>query len=178
MINIMSGTTAVKLTPSNVAAKSAKGANTNANVKNKAESGSENINTPQNNSKAVNMQVQNTQNNQQNNTANSTFSQVAEANTKSVDYSKDAIAALQKAIRKEHLQRNYYIDEATNVPVLQIVNKETDRVIGQYPADMYLNLIMKVRENQKSMVEQNLQVENQPVQQSTVDKMLFANQKS
>ena len=37
---------------------------------------------------------------------------------------------------------------------------------------------MKVRENQKSMVEQNLQVENQPVQQSTVDKMLFANQKS
>ena len=134
---------------------------------------------------AVSMQVQNTQNNQQT-SASSTQAQVQQANTQSVDYSKEAIAALQQTIRKEHLDRNYYIDKSTNVPVLQIVNNKTNQVIGQYPADLYLSLIMKVRENQKAMVNQQSMAAQQATtneknvvnQQSIVEQQLMANQKS
>ena len=142
MINIMSGTTAVTLSPSNNATRNGKSTNTSAGGKNSAVVSNKTAGA------AVSMQVQNTQNNKQTSAA-STQAQVQQANTQSVDYSKEAIAALQQTIRKEHLDRNYYIDKSTNVPVLQIVNNKTNQVIGQYPADLYLSLIMKVRENQK-----------------------------
>lgn len=73
---------------------------------------------------------------------------------KNIDYQEEAVDKLQRYIQKDYLERNYYIDEESNIPVLQLINNETDSVIGQYPADLYLNLIMKVRENQKEMVNQ------------------------
>lgn len=179
MINIMSGTTAVTLSPSNNATKNGKSTKTSAGDKNSAMVSNKTAGA------AVSMQVQNTQNNQQT-SASSTQAQVQQANTQSVDYSKEAIAALQQTIRKEHLDRNYYIDKSTNVPVLQIVNNKTNQVIGQYPADLYLSLIMKVRENQKAMVNQQSMAAQQATtneknvvnQQSIVEQQLMANQKS
>lgn len=179
MINIMSGTTAVTLSPSNNATKNGKSTKTSAGDKNSAVVSNKTAGA------AVSMQVQNTQNNQQT-SASSTQAQVQQANTQSVDYSKEAIAALQQTIRKEHLDRNYYIDKSTNVPVLQIVNNKTNQVIGQYPADLYLSLIMKVRENQKAMVNQQSMAAQQATtneknvvhQQSIVEQQLMANQKS
>ena len=73
---------------------------------------------------------------------------------KNIDYQEEAVDKLQRYIQKDYLERNYYIDEESNIPVLQLINNETDSVIGEYPADLYLNLIMKVRENQKEMVNQ------------------------
>lgn len=186
MINIMSGTTAVTLSPSNNASKGAKGTtnSTNANNKNSTVSGGSNANVS---SAAANtMQAQNTQNSQQNASSNSMQSQVQAANTQSADYSKEAIAALQSRIRKDYINRNYYVDKDTNIPVLQVVNSETGRVIGQYPADMYLNLIMRVRENQKSMVSQQSMETQQTItnqinvtnQQANIEQQLMANQKS
>lgn len=179
MINIMSGTTAVTLSPSNNATRNGKSTKTSAGDKNSAVVSNKTAGA------AVSMQVQNTQNNQQT-SASSTQAQVQQANTQSVDYSKEAIAALQQTIRKEHLDRNYYIDKSTNVPVLQIVNNKTNQVIGQYPADLYLSLIMKVRENQKAMVNQQSMAAQQATtneknvvnQQSIVEQQLMANQKS
>lgn len=179
MINIMSGTTAVTLSPSNNATKNGKSTKTSAGDKNSAVVSNKTAGA------VVSMQVQNTQNNQQT-SASSTQAQVQQANTQSVDYSKEAIAALQQTIRKEHLDRNYYIDKSTNVPVLQIVNNKTNQVIGQYPADLYLSLIMKVRENQKAMVNQQSMAAQQATtneknvvnQQSIVEQQLMANQKS
>ena len=179
MINIMSGTTAVTLSPSNNATKNGKSTKTSAGDKNSAVVSNKTAGA------AVSMQVQNTQNNQQT-SASSTQAQVQQANTQSVDYSKEAIAALQQTIRKEHLDRNYYIDKSTNVPVLQIVNNKTNQVIGQYPADLYLSLIMKVRENQKAMVNQQSMAAQQAAnsqqivvnQQQMVDQKLMANQNS
>ncbi len=179
MINIMSGTTAVTLSPSNNATRNGKSTKTSAGGKNSAVVSNKTAGA------AVSMQVQNTQNNQQT-SASSTQAQVQQANTQSVDYSKEAIAALQQTIRKEHLDRNYYIDKSTNVPVLQIVNNKTNQVIGQYPADLYLSLIMKVRENQKAMVNQQSMAAQQATtneknvvnQQSIVEQQLMANQKS
>lgn len=175
----MSGTTAVTLSPSNNATKNGKSTKTSAGDKNSAVVSNKTAGA------AVSMQVQNTQNNQQT-SASSTQAQVQQANTQSVDYSKEAIAALQQTIRKEHLDRNYYIDKSTNVPVLQIVNNKTNQVIGQYPADLYLSLIMKVRENQKAMVNQQSMAAQQATtneknvvnQQSIVEQQLMANQKS
>lgn len=175
----MSGTTAVTLSPSNNATRNGKSTKTSAGDKNSAVVSNKTAGA------AVSMQVQNTQNNQQT-SASSTQAQVQQANTQSVDYSKEAIAALQQTIRKEHLDRNYYIDKSTNVPVLQIVNNKTNQVIGQYPADLYLSLIMKVRENQKAMVNQQSMAAQQATtneknvvnQQSIVEQQLMANQKS
>lgn len=183
MINIMSGTTAVTLSPSNNATKNGKSTKTSAGDKNSAVVSSNNNNKTA--GTAENAQVQNTKNNQQA-AASSTQAQVQQANTQSIDYTKEAIAALQKSLRKEHLERNYYIDERTNVSVLQIVNNKTNQVIGQYPADLYLNLIMKVRENQKAMVNQQSMTAQQTTtneknvvnQQSIVEQQLMANQKS
>ncbi len=174
MINIMSGTTAVTLTPANTAPRKAKGTtnSTNANSKNSTVSGGSNANVS---SAAANTtQAQNAQNSQQSASSNSMQAQVQAANTQSADYSKEAIAALQSRIRKDYINRNYYVDKDTNIPVLQVVNSETGRVIGQYPADMYLNLIMRVRENQKSMVSQ----EPTANQQNIIEQQLMANQKS
>lgn len=183
MINIMSGTTAVTLTPNNAVSKGAKGTSNGAgsktsgtgsssiaNVNSTAVAGSNNA---VNNTAGNAVQVQNTQNNQQSTSANAMQAQVQAANTISADYSKEAMAALQSRIRKEYIDRNYYIDEGTNIPVIQIVNNETDRVIGQYPADMYLNLIMRVRENQKSMVNKTSAAN----QQTNMEQQLMANQK-
>lgn len=180
MINIMSGTTAVTLTPANTASKGAKGTtnSTNANSKNSTVSGGSNANVS---SAAANTtQAQNAQNSQQSASSNSMQVQVQAANTQSADYSKEAIAALQSRIRKDYINRNYYVDKDTNIPVLQVVNSETGRVIGQYPADMYLNLIMRVRENQKSMVNQQSMATQQTTtnQKNVVNQQLMANQKS
>ncbi len=67
-------------------------------------------------------------------------------NTETVDYHKEALSMLINDLRKEYIERNHYIDEDTHISVLQIVNTETDDIIGQYPSDLYLNLISKVKE--------------------------------
>ena len=59
-------------------------------------------------------------------------------------------------IIKEYVERNHYIDENTQISVLQIVNTETDHVIGQYPSDLYLNLLTKVRQSQKQLVNETI----------------------
>lgn len=173
MINIMSGTTAVTLTPNNVVSKVAKGTTNGAGSKNSAANSISNADV--NNADANPVQVQNTQSSQQQSSAaNAMQSQVQAANTISVDYTTEAVKALQSRIRKEYIDRNFYIDDATKIPVIQIVNNETDRIIGQYPADMYLNLIMRIRENQKSTVNQST-VSNQ---QTSIEQQLMGNQKS
>lgn len=173
MINIMSGTTAVTLTPNNVVSKVAK--NTTIGVGGRINTANSISNADVNNADANSMQVQNTQSSQQQNSAaNAVQSQVQAANTISVDYNTEAVKALQSRIRKEYIDRNFYIDDATKIPVIQIVNNETNRIIGQYPADMYLNLIMRIRENQKSTVNQTL-ADNQ---QTSIEQQLMVNQKS
>ncbi len=127
MINLINGTTVKNIPPNNSLQKNEK------NSLSKTE-----------NSSAANKTVE-----------NSTAAQVNIQAAKSSSHSEDALENLQKMIRKEYLDRNYYIDEETKVPVLQLVNSETEDVIGQYPSDLYLNLIMEVRENQKEMVNQN-----------------------
>lgn len=173
MINIMSGTTAVTLSPANTASKKAKGTSNSTGAANKSSDvSSSNANVSS--AASSTMQAQNAQNSQQSAASNNMQAQLQEANKEGAAYSKEAIAALQSRIRKEYIDRNYFVDDATNVPVLQIVNNETGRVIGQYPADMYLNLIMRVRENQKSMVSQ----EPTANQQNIIEQQLMANQKS
>lgn len=73
-------------------------------------------------------------------------------NPDKVDYQKEALSKLMESLRKEYIERNHYIDEDTQISVLQIINTDTDRVIGQYPSDLYLSLLTKVREAQKQLV--------------------------
>lgn len=77
-------------------------------------------------------------------------------NPDNVDYQKEALDKLITDLRKEYIKRNHYIDENTQISVLQIVNTETDHVIGQYPSDLYLSLLTKVRESQKQLVNQTI----------------------
>ena len=77
-------------------------------------------------------------------------------NPDNVDYQKEALTKLISDLRKDYIERNHYIDENTQISVLQIVNTETDHVIGQYPSDLYLSLLTKVRESQKQLVNQTI----------------------
>lgn len=77
-------------------------------------------------------------------------------NPDNVDYQKEALSKLVEDLRKEYVERNHYIDENTQISVLQIVNTETDHVIGQYPSDLYLNLLTKVRQSQKQLVNETI----------------------
>lgn len=129
MINLMNGTTVVTLSSNNAVAKREKPDLPNNNNITKQDSFIKNDKPALNNV-------------------------VSGDDEKNIDYQEEAVDKLQRYIQKDYLERNYYIDEESNIPVLQLINNETDSVIGQYPADLYLNLIMKVRENQKEMVNQ------------------------
>ena len=85
MINIMSGTTAVTLSPSNNATKNGKSTKTSAGDKNSAVVSSNNNNKTA--GTAENAQVQNAKSNQHS-AASSTKAQVQQANTQSIEYTK------------------------------------------------------------------------------------------
>ena len=144
MINIMSGQTAVTSTPNNAPQKNDK---TNLSAQKTASSNTSAESTVSNNK------------NMQEDTAifqAQTAGQAEANNPDKVDYQKEALSKLIDDLRKEYIERNHYIDENTQISVLQIVNTETDHVIGQYPSDLYLNLLTKVRESQKQLVNETI----------------------
>lgn len=51
------------------------------------------------------------------------------------DYVKEAMSSLQSNIRKEYINKNYYIDDIVDVQVMQLINMNTDHLIGQYPSE-------------------------------------------
>ena len=136
MINIMSGQTAVTSTPNNAPQKKDKTSQ-----------------SAQNTASDSNTSAKSTVSN--NNSAQSA-EQTEGNNPDKTDYQKEALAKLVDDLRKEYIERNHYIDENTQISVLQIVNTETDHVIGQYPSDLYLNLLTKVRESQKQLVNETI----------------------
>ena len=145
MINIISGQTAVTSTPNNAPQKKDK-------ISQSAQ------NTASNNTSAAGT-VSNNSNSMQEDTAifqAQTAGQAEGNNPDKVDYQKEALSKLIDDLRKEYIERNHYIDENTQISVLQIVNTETDHVIGQYPSDLYLNLLTKVRESQKQLVNETI----------------------
>ena len=134
MINIMSGQTAVTSTPNNAPQKKDK---TNLSAQKTASSNTSAESTVSNNK------------NMQEDTAifqAQTAGQAEGNNPDKVDYQKEALSKLIDDLRKEN----------TQISVLQIVNTETDHVIGQYPSDLYLNLLTKVRESQKQLVNETI----------------------
>lgn len=146
MINIMSGQAAVTSTSNNAPQKKDK---TSQSAQNSASS---NTNT------SAKSTVSNS-NSMQEDTAIFQAQSAGQAegnNPDKVDYQKEALAKLVEDLRKEYIERNHYIDENTQISVLQIVNTETDHVIGQYPSDLYLNLLTKVRESQKQLVNETI----------------------
>ena len=92
----------------------------------------------------------------QSTSTNTSAGQAQGNNPDNVDYQKEALTKLISDLRKDYIERNHYIDENTQISVLQIVNTETDHVIGQYPSDLYLSLLNKVRESQKQLVNQTI----------------------
>lgn len=145
MINIMSGQTAVTSTPNNAPQK-----------KDKTSQSAQN--TASDNNTSAKSTVSNN-NSMQEDTAifQAQSAEQAEGNNPDkTDYQKEALAKLVEDLRKEYIERNHYIDENTQISVLQIVNTETDHVIGQYPSDLYLNLLTKVRESQKQLVNETI----------------------
>ncbi len=144
MINIMSGQTAVTSTPNNAPQKKDKTsqpAQTTAYKNTSAESTVSNNNSMQEDTAIFQAQ---------------TAGQAEGNNPNNVDYQKEALTKLITNLRKEYIKRNHYIDENTQISVLQIINTETDNVIGQYPSDLYLNLLAKVRGSQKQLVNQTI----------------------
>lgn len=87
---------------------------------------------------------------------NTSAGQAQGNNPDNVDYQKEALTKLISDLRKDYIERNHYIDENTQISVLQIVNTDTDHIIGQYPSDLYLSLLTKVRESQKQLVNQTI----------------------
>ncbi len=145
MINIISGQTAVTSTPNNAPQKKDKAsltAQNNASTNNtSAESTVSNDNSMQEDTAIFQAQ---------------TADKTSGNNPDNVDYQKEALSKLVEDLRKEYVERNHYIDENTQISVLQIVNTETDHVIGQYPSDLYLNLLTKVRQSQKQLVNETI----------------------
>ena len=145
MINIMSGQTAVTSTPNNAPQKKDKTSqsaqNTASDSNTSAKSTVSNNNSMQEDTAIFQAQ---------------TAGQAEGNNPDKVDYQKEALSKLIDDLRKEYIERNHYIDENTQISVLQIVNTETDHVIGQYPSDLYLSLLNKVRESQKQLVNQTI----------------------
>lgn len=147
MINIISGQTAVTSTPNNAPQKKDK-------TSQSAQSTASNINNT-----SAESTVLNSNNSMQEDTAIFQAQNAEQAqgnNPDKVDYQKEALAKLVEDLRKEYIERNHYIDENTQISVLQIVNTETDHVIGQYPSDLYLSLLTKVRESQKQLVNETI----------------------
>lgn len=62
---------------------------------------------------------------------------------------------LERRIKKEYIERNFYIDKDLDIPVVEIKNKDTDKVVVQYPSEMYLQLIMRLRESQMNSLGYN-----------------------
>ena len=127
MINIMSGQTAVTSTPNNAPQKKDKTSqsaqNTASDSNTSAKSTVSNNNSMQEDTAIFQAQ---------------SAEQAEGNNPDKTDYQKEALAKLVDDLRKEYIERNHYIDENTQISVLQIVNTETDHVIGQYPSDLYL----------------------------------------
>lgn len=144
MINIMSGQTAVTSTPNNAPQKKDKTSQSAQNTASKntsVESTVSNKNSMQEDTAIFQAQ---------------TAEQAEGNNPDKVDYQKEALAKLVEDLRKEYIERNHFIDESTQISVLQIINTETDHVIGQYPSDLYLSLLTKVRESQKQLVNETI----------------------
>ena len=144
MINIISGQTAVTSTPNNAPQKKDKASLTAQNndaINTSAESTVSNDNSMQEDTAIFQAQ---------------TADKTSGNNPDNVDYQKEALSKLVEDLRKEYVERNHYIDENTQISVLQIVNTETDHVIGQYPSDLYLNLLTKVRQSQKQLVNETI----------------------
>lgn len=137
MINIMSGRTAVTSTPNNAPQKKDKTSPSAKNAENTVSN---------NNSMQEDTAIFQTQ----------TARQADGNNPDKIDYQKEALSKLVENLRREYIERNHYIDENTQISVLQIVNTETDHVIGQYPSDLYLSLLTKVRESQKQLVNETI----------------------
>lgn len=137
MINIMSGQTAVTSTPNNAPQKKDKTSPSAQNI----ESTVSNDNSMQEDTAMFQAQ---------------TARQAEGNNPDKIDYQKEALSKLVENLRREYIERNHYIDKDTQISVLQIVNTETDHVIGQYPSDLYLNLLTKVRESQKQLVNETI----------------------
>lgn len=137
MINIMSGQTAVTSTPNNAPQKKDKTSQSAQNAENTVSN---------NNSMQADTAMFQAQ----------TARQAEGNNPDKIDYQKEALSKLVENLRKEYIERNHYIDEDTQISVLQIVNTETDHVIGQYPSDLYLSLLSKVRESQKQLVNETI----------------------
>ena len=137
MINIMSGQTAVTSTPNNAPQKKDKISPSEKN----AENAVSNSNSMQEDTDIFQAQ---------------TARQADGNNPDKIDYQKEALSKLVENLRREYIERNHYIDEDTQISVLQIVNTETDHVIGQYPSDLYLSLLTKVRESQKQLVNETI----------------------
>ncbi len=153
MINIISGQTAVTSTPNNAPQKKDKAsltAQNNAAINTSAESTVSNDNSMQEDTAIFHAQ---------------TADKTSGNNPDNVDYQKERPVheyvypnhvSYIEDLRKEYVERNHYIDENTQISVLQIVNTETDHVIGQYPSDLYLNLLTKVRQSQKQLVNETI----------------------
>ena len=137
MINIMSGQTAVTSTPNNAPQKKDKTSQSAQNAENTVS----NNNSMQEDTAMFQAQ---------------TARQAEGNNPDKIDYQKEALSKLVENLRKEYIERNHYIDEDTQISVLQIVNTETDHVIGQYPSDLYLSLLSRVRESQKQLVNETI----------------------
>lgn len=144
MINIISGQTAVTSTPNNAPQKKDKAsltAQNNAAINTSAESTVSNDNSMQEDTAIFQAQ---------------TADKTSGNNPDNVDYQKEALS---KLIFEYFHQYNDFFQHTlflNLLPVLQIVNTETDHVIGQYPSDLYLNLLTKVRQSQKQLVNETI----------------------
>ena len=166
MINNISGQAAVTSTSNNAPQKKEKNnmssqstsSNTgaqNTGLGNSAASGS-NMAATANTTASNSMQQDSAIFLSQSTSTNTSAGQAQGNNPDNVDYQKEALTKLISDLRKDYIERNHYIDENTQISVLQIVNTDTDHIIGQYPSDLYLSLLTKVRESQKQLVNQTI----------------------
>ena len=65
------------------------------------------------------------------------------------DVIKKAAQELESSIRREHIEREFYMNEDIRMPVVRITNTKTDQVIGQYPSELYISLVKKMKDMQK-----------------------------
>lgn len=54
--------------------------------------------------------------------------------------SKQATEKTMAFMRKEYLEREFYIDENTNKPVFKMVDSRTNQTVAQYPSENILNI--------------------------------------
>ncbi|MDE7169514.1 MAG: flagellar protein FlaG [Mucispirillum sp.] len=72
-----------------------------------------------------------------------------EKNEAKNDVIKKAAQELESSIRREHIEREFYMNEDIRMPVVRITNTKTDQVIGQYPSELYISLVKKMKDMQK-----------------------------